>query len=115
MFSSFLKVADACGACGEELHHQRADDFPAYIVVAIVGHVLLSATLWLEMAYAPPLWVAFSMAFPISIAMTLLLLQPVKGVVVAIQWRMGMDGFAASAARRAASSQIGGIPRRVKL
>ena len=26
MFRAYLKVADACEHCGEELHHQRADE-----------------------------------------------------------------------------------------
>ena len=26
LFSRFLKVVDACPACGAELHHHRADD-----------------------------------------------------------------------------------------
>ena len=34
----FLKVADACDSCGEEFHHHRADDFPAYLVIVLVGH-----------------------------------------------------------------------------
>ncbi len=41
VFRAFLKVNDACPRCGEELHHHRADDFPAYLVIAIVGHILV--------------------------------------------------------------------------
>ena len=41
MFRAFLKVADECPHCGEELHHHRADDFPAYLVIVIVGHILV--------------------------------------------------------------------------
>src|ERR1019366_4716522 len=40
MFSGFLKVADRCPECGEELFHQRADDFPAYLVILLVGHIV---------------------------------------------------------------------------
>jgi len=35
MFSGFLQVVDRCGACGEELFHQRADDFPPYLVIVL--------------------------------------------------------------------------------
>ena len=41
MFRAFLKVADHCPACGEALHHQRADDAPAYFVIMIVGHIVV--------------------------------------------------------------------------
>jgi uncharacterized protein (DUF983 family) len=40
MFRAYLKVADACPACGEELHHHRADDFPAYLVMAMCVSLL---------------------------------------------------------------------------
>ena len=43
MFGRFLKVADTCDHCGEELFHQRADDFPAYLVMVVVGHLLCAA------------------------------------------------------------------------
>ena len=41
LFGRFLKVADRCRACGTEFHHHRADDFPPYIVMLIVGHVVV--------------------------------------------------------------------------
>jgi uncharacterized protein (DUF983 family) len=100
MFRAFLKVADACPACGEELHHHRADDFPAYIVVAIVGHVLLSTSYWIETLWTPPLWVSGAIILPMGAVLTLVLIQPIKGAVVAVQWHIGMDGFATSKAAR---------------
>ena len=53
MFRAFLKVADRCDHCGEELHHHRADDFPAYLVIVIVGHLIVPLVLHVEMAYDP--------------------------------------------------------------
>jgi uncharacterized protein (DUF983 family) len=101
MFRAFLKVADACARCGEELHHHRADDFPAYIVVSIVGHIMLSMAFWIETTFKPELWVPAVTLLPFGGLLTLLLIQPVKGAIVAVQWRIGMDGFAASKAARA--------------
>ena len=34
------RCADHCDACGQAFHHHRADDFPAYIVIFLVGHVV---------------------------------------------------------------------------
>ena len=53
MFRAFLKVADQCPRCGEELHHHRADDFPAYLVIVIVGHILVPIILLVETEIAP--------------------------------------------------------------
>jgi len=93
MFRKFLKVADACPACGEELHHHRADDFPAYLDIVIVGHILVPIVLAVEADLAPPMWLSMSLWPLIALAMSLSLLQPIKGAVVAIQWFLGMHGF----------------------
>ncbi len=37
MLAGYLKVHEACGECGAELHHQRADDAPPYFTIMIVG------------------------------------------------------------------------------
>jgi len=93
MFRAFLKVADECPACGEELHHHRADDFPAYLVIVIVGHVLIPIVLAVETEFAPSYWVHLALWLPAVLIMTLGLLQPVKGAIVAGQWYGGMHGF----------------------
>lgn len=93
IFPAFLKVVDNCPACGEELHHHRADDFPAYIVIFIVGHLLVPIVLAVESAFSPPTWVHMVLWLPISLALVMALLQPVKGAIVGLQWAHGMHGF----------------------
>ncbi len=93
MFRAFLKVADQCPRCGEELHHHRADDFPAYLVIVIVGHILVPIILVVETEIAPAIWVSMTLWPSLALVMTLGLLQPIKGAVVAIQWYGGMHGF----------------------
>jgi uncharacterized protein (DUF983 family) len=104
-FRAFLKVADRCAACGEELHHQQADDFPAYLVIVIVGHVIVGLILAVEAAFAPPVWLQMAVWPILTLALALALLQPVKGAVVALQWTLGMHGFAQ--ARRARDAVSG--------
>jgi uncharacterized protein (DUF983 family) len=93
IFRAFLKVADNCPACGEELHHHQADDFPAYVVIVIVGHILVPLVLLVETELAPPYWVGMTVWPAAVVALTLALIQPVKGAVVGLQWAMGMHGF----------------------
>ena len=104
LFRAFLKVADQCPACGEELHHHRADDFPAYLVIMIVGHVLVPLLLLVEQRYAPSLAVHLALWLPLCVILTLSLLQPVKGTIVALQWHAGMHGFAEARKARAVGS-----------
>ncbi len=93
LFRKFLKVADECPSCGEELHHQRADDFPAYLVMFIVGHIVVSLILAVEIAYKPSYLIHALMWGPLTLALTLALLQPVKGAIVGLQWALRMHGF----------------------
>jgi uncharacterized protein (DUF983 family) len=96
MFRAFLKVADHCPACHEPLHHQQADDAPAYFVILIVGHIVVSLLVAVEIAFAPPVWVHLSLWIPLTLALSLALLQPIKGTIVALQWAYRMHGFNAA-------------------
>ncbi|MDJ0513799.1 MAG: DUF983 domain-containing protein [Methyloceanibacter sp.] len=93
LFTSYLKVADNCSHCGEALHHHRADDAPAYFTIVIIGHVIVSLVLTVEMAYAPPLWLHAAIWLPLTIVLSLACLAPMKGFLVALQWALRMHGF----------------------
>ena len=85
----------------------RADDFPAYLVIVIVGHILVPIILVVETEIAPTVWVSMALWPSLALAMTLALLQPVKGAVVAIQWYGGMHGFETSKKARALAAANG--------
>lgn len=102
LFGRFLKVAHSCDHCGEELFHQRADDFPAYLVMVVVGHLVVPAILAVETAYAPAVWLQLAVWLPVTLFASLALLQPTKGAIVGLQWQIGMHGFEASKQRREA-------------
>jgi uncharacterized protein (DUF983 family) len=93
MFRRYLKVADACPHCGEELHHHRADDAPPYFTIVIVGHIVVSLVLLVEIAYRPPLWLHAALWLPLTVILALLILPSVKGALVALQWALRMHGF----------------------
>jgi uncharacterized protein (DUF983 family) len=100
LFGRFLKVADHCEVCGEDFTPQRADDFPAYLVIVTVGHVVVPALLAVEMAYAPPAWLQLLIWLPVTLFSALGLLQPTKGAIVGLQWQTRMHGFDESRSRR---------------
>jgi uncharacterized protein (DUF983 family) len=104
IFRAFLKVADNCNVCGEEFHHHRADDLPAYLVIVIVGHLVVPLILHVEMAYTPAYWIHAALWLPLTLALSLLLIQPIKGMVIALQWRVGMHGFEESKKLREAGA-----------
>ncbi|HWA17926.1 MAG TPA: DUF983 domain-containing protein [Devosia sp.] len=93
MFRSYLKVADYCDACGEQLNLHRADDFPPYLAIFLVGHLLVGLMLHLEMTYEIAPWVYVATMVPAAILLPLLILPSLKGAVVGLQWANRMHGF----------------------
>ena len=93
LFHSYLKVSDTCGVCGEELHHQRADDAPPYFTILIVGHFVVGGLLAMEKALVPPIWVHMVVWLPLTLLSSLWLLPRVKGALVGLQWALYMHGF----------------------
>ena len=101
LYRSFLKVAEACNDCSEELNHHRADDLPTYLTVAILGHVLVAVVVWIELTFDNvSYWLYGAVGIPATFILTLLLLHVIKGGVVAWEWSMGMQGFQAAKLRR---------------
>ena len=93
LFRAYLKVRDACPACGEDLSHQRADDAPPYVTIFVVGHLLLAAVVGVDIAYAWPLWLHAAVWVPLTVVSCLLLLPVAKGALVGLQWALRMHGF----------------------
>ena len=93
LFRAFLKVDDHCSACGLDFTPHRADDLPAYLVIVIVGHIVVPLALSVETHFAPAVWLQLSIYLPLTLILSLLLLQPVKGAVVGFQWALRMHGF----------------------
>jgi len=89
---SYLKVRPECTECGESLGHIRADDFPPYLTMVIVGHIIVPLLLLSEQYYAPP--TLFQMTvWPIA-ALTLMgIMLPIsKGFCVNLIWHLGITG-----------------------
>ena len=93
MFRAYLKVADNCEVCGEQLNLHRADDFPPYIAIMIVGHLLVGIMLHLDMVWhINPLTYLYTL-IPLAVIMPLAMLPSIKGAIVGLQWANGMYGF----------------------
>jgi uncharacterized protein (DUF983 family) len=93
LFRAFLKVDNTCSVCGLDFTPHRADDLPAYLVIVIVGHIVVPLALMIETEYSPPVALQLAIYLPITLVASLVLLQPVKGAVVGVQWALRMHGF----------------------
>lgn len=93
MFRAYLKTAYQCDICGEELSHHRADDFPPYIAITIVGHIIIFLMLHLDMTYhVQPITYVVTM-IPLAIVLPLAMLPSIKGAIVGLQWANRMYEF----------------------
>ena len=93
LMRDYLTVRKSCPVCGEELHHHRADDGPAWATILVSGHLLAPLMLIVFDTFRPEGWVmalGFSIIF---LLLALFLLPRLKGVFVALQWAKRMHGF----------------------
>ncbi|WP_062116412.1 DUF983 domain-containing protein [Aureimonas sp. AU40] len=93
LFSGYLKSVDRCEACGEAFEHHRADDLPPYLTIFIVGHLVVALFMGMEQVTDLPLWAHLAIWVPVTIALSLVLLRPLKGATIGLQWAMRMHGF----------------------
>jgi uncharacterized protein (DUF983 family) len=88
LFAGYLKVAQSCSNCGLSFDFADAGDGAAWFVMLITGFVGVGSILGIEAAYQPPFWVHILIAIPLIIILPLALLRPVKGMLLAQQWKM---------------------------
>jgi uncharacterized protein (DUF983 family) len=94
LFVRFLKPVDHCPACGQDWSVQTADDLPAYLVVLVIGHVLAPAIVAVNLHYDMSTGLQMILWPGLALVMALLAIQPVKGMVIGLQWARYMQGFA---------------------
>jgi uncharacterized protein (DUF983 family) len=91
VFNGFLRVAERCGACSAPLGRVRADDAPPYFTIFLVGHIVIPLMLWAERLWAPDMWVLAAIFLPLSAALSVGLIRPVKGATVGLLMRLGLS------------------------
>lgn len=93
IYGKYLKIENHCEHCGQEFHHHRADDFPPYITITIVGHIVLSLATSVQIIYGPPMWLHMLLWLPLILILSLSFLPPIKAALVGLQWAQKMHGF----------------------
>lgn len=86
LFGSFLKPVPCCAACGRDWTVQRSDDFPAYLVVLVLGHLLVPVVVEVNLLFDVSNFVQMLLWPAIATVAALLMIQPAKGFVIALIW-----------------------------
>jgi len=87
LFSGILTIADRCDVCGLDLRKQDAGDGPAVFVIFFLGLIFMPLVFWVEFSLEPAWWVHIVL-WPLPVVIVALaLLRPMKGFLVAQQFR----------------------------
>jgi uncharacterized protein (DUF983 family) len=91
LFQRYLKPVDRCADCGESLGHIRADDFPPYLTIFFVGHLIVPFLVISGRADISTA-VQIAVAVPMTLALVLLLLPRLKGAIIGLMWSLQLNG-----------------------
>ncbi|HYZ48688.1 MAG TPA: DUF983 domain-containing protein [Sphingomonas sp.] len=86
LFRGWLKVREACPVCGLDYRFATPDDGPAFFALCLTAFPLIFFVVWLEVKYAPPIWVHVLTSGPLMAIGTVASLRPFKGWLVASQY-----------------------------
>ncbi len=87
LFAGFLTVAERCATCGLDLKKADSADGPAVFIIFILGFLVVPAAFWVEFRFEPPMWLHAAIWPPLILAGALGLLRPLKGAMIALQYR----------------------------
>jgi uncharacterized protein (DUF983 family) len=90
IFRAFLKVVPECRVCGAPLGLARADDAPPYFTILIVGHIVVPLLFIMDRSTDLSLWAMAAIFLPLTVGLTLALIQPVKGATVGLMLSLNM-------------------------
>ena len=87
LFEGFLKVVDACAVCGFDFTRLNTGDGAAIFIMQIAGGLVVFTALFVQIAWEPPIWAMLIVALPLVVGLSLGLMRPGKGVMIALQMR----------------------------
>jgi uncharacterized protein (DUF983 family) len=87
LFAGFLKVADRCEACGFDFTRLNTGDGAAVFIMQIAGGLVVFSALFVMFAWNPPIWLLLLVTLPLVAGLSLGLMRPGKGLMIALQMR----------------------------
>jgi uncharacterized protein (DUF983 family) len=91
LFDGYLKVAPRCANCGLDFSFADSADGPAVFIMLFVGFIVVGLALIVEFTFHPPYWLHALLWVPLTLALSLGLLRPLKGWLIAQQYVRGAE------------------------
>jgi uncharacterized protein (DUF983 family) len=86
LFAGFLTLAPKCERCGLDYSFADAGDGPAVFVILFAGLIVATAAVVVEFVWRPPYWLHAVLWIPTILVISLGLLRPLKGLLIALQY-----------------------------
>jgi len=87
LWNGFLSLQPRCQVCGLDFSFADSGDGPAVFVIMIVGFIVVGLALFVEFTFGPPFWVHALLWVPLVLVLSIGLLRPLKGFMIAQQYR----------------------------
>jgi len=87
LYAGFLKVVDRCEACGFDYSRFNTGDGAAIFIMQIAGGLVVFSALAVMIAWNPPIWLLLLVSLPLVAGLSIGLMRPGKGVMIALQMR----------------------------
>ena len=87
LFSGFIALAPSCESCGLDYSFADSADGPAIFIMLIAGFIVVGAALLTDAYYEPPLLLLAAIFLPLMAVVSLGMIRPFKGILIASQFR----------------------------
>jgi uncharacterized protein (DUF983 family) len=87
LYAGLLTVVPTCTVCGLDLAARAAEDGPAAFVILLLNALVLGGAAYVEITYAPPVWVHIVLWVPLILGGTILMLRWFKAAFIALHYR----------------------------
>jgi uncharacterized protein (DUF983 family) len=87
LFAGPIEFADRCDRCGLDYSSFNVGDGPAALLIMVIGALIISLAIGLDIAVRPPFWVHVIIWVPITALMVAGTLRFAKGVLLIMEHR----------------------------
>lgn len=78
-------MVDRCAVCGFDFTRLNTGDGAAIFIMQIAGALVVFSALFIQVAWDPPIWAMLVVALPLTVALSVGLMRPGKGLMIALQ------------------------------
>jgi len=87
LFAGYLTLVEKCAVCGLDLRASDSGDGPAFFVMFIVLIVIVPLVFLVWALFEPPVWIHMVLWPVVIFGLSLGMLRPAKGIMVALQFK----------------------------